>query len=723
MKSAISLIALSLIVIVIGNTVIVAQPAGAGTSTNGSSNPTMKPPVARKVPSVLKIHGYEITDNYAWLRDRNKEKNPAIIDYLTAENKYTESFMGQHQGLVDKLYNEMVGRIKQTDMSVPTQIGSYWYFNKTEEGKQYPVFLRSKTRDGAGAEVLLDQNEMAKGHKYFAIGAFEVSDDGNVLAFSTDTTGYRQYTLQFKDLRTGKILADKIERVTSTEWSPDGKYFFYGQEDEVSKRTDKIYRHTVGTTGADTLVFEEKDVLFGVGIGRSRDKQMFFINSGAATMTEVRYLPATDPLGEWKVLSPRREDHEYYATFDMGEFYVITNKDAENFKVVRAPANDPSESNWKDFIAHRPAVKVDNITFFKDYAAVSEVENGLEYIRVMDRKTRRADIRIPTEESVYTMGLAGTPEYETPYVRYNYSSMITPNSTYEFDLASRKSTLVKQQEIPSGHDKNNYATTRVWATARDGVKVPVSIIMKKGTKLDGKAPMFLYAYGSYGASMTPNFSTARLSLVDRGMIYAIAHIRGGSELGERWRQDGRMFKKMNTFHDFIDSAKWLVANKYTSSDRLVINGGSAGGLLMGVVVNQAPQLFKAAIAAVPFVDVMNTMIDDTLPLTTGEWIEWGNPRDDKKAWDYMFTYSPYDNVKAQNYPNMLIEVSLNDSQVPYWEGAKWAAKLREMKTDNNFFLIKSNMGAGHVGSSGRYDRLKEVAFDYAYALTQVGIDK
>ncbi|MGB5013895.1 MAG: S9 family peptidase [Pyrinomonadaceae bacterium] len=696
------------IIIVIGNITIVAQ--------------AMKPPIAKKVPKVLKIHGYEITDNYAWMRDRNKEKDPAIIEYLTAENSYTESFMGKHQPLVDTLYKEMLGRIKQTDLSVPTKIGDWWYFNKTEEGKQYATYLRSKTRDGANPETLLDVNEMAKGFKFFSIGAFEVSDDGNVLAYSTDTTGYRQYTLQFKDLRTGKTMPEKIERVTSTEWSADGKYFFYGQEDAVSKRSDKIYRHTVGTTDADTLIYEEKDVLFNSGIGRSRDKKMMFIQSGAATMTEYRYLPAETPLGEWKILSPRRPDHEYSADYDMGEFYIVTNKDAENFKVMRAPAADPSEANWKDFIAHDPAVKIEGISFFKDYAVVSELENGLEYLKVMDRKTRRANMRIPTPESVYAMGLTNNPEYDTPYVRYNYSSMITPNSTFEFDLKTRQSELVKQQEIPSGHNKDDYETTRVWAIARDGVKVPVSIVMKKGTKLDGKSPMLLYAYGSYGASMTPNFSTARLSLVDRGMIYAIAHIRGGSELGEKWRQDGRMFKKMNTFHDFIDSAKWLIANKYTSSDRLVIQGGSAGGLLMGVVVNQSPETFKAAIAQVPFVDVMNTMLDDSLPLTTGEWIEWGNPNE-KKAWDYMVTYSPYDNVKKQAYPNMLIEISLNDSQVPYWEGAKWAAKLRDMKTDKNVILLKTNMGAGHGGASGRYDRLKEVAFDYAYALTQVGITK
>lgn len=696
--------------------------ASAGTTTLAQND--MKPPVAKKDPKVLKIHGYEITDNYGWMRDRNDKKDPAIIDYLTAENKYVDSFMAKHQPLVDTLYKEMIGRIKQTDLSLPTKIGAYWYFNKTEEGKQYPTYMRSRTRDGANPETLLDQNEMAKGYKFYSIGAFEVSDDGNMLAFSTDTTGYRQYTLQFKDLRTGNILADKIERVTSTEWSPDGKYFFYVQEDPVSKRNDKLFRHTVGTTDADKLIFEEKDVLFNIGVGRSRDKKMIFMASYAATMTEYRYLPPSGvESGTFTVISPRREGHEYNVDFDNDTFYITTNKDAENFKVMKAPANDPSEKNWTDFIPHNPAIKIDGINFFKDYAVVSEVEKGLEYIKVMDMKTRRASIRIPTDEPVYTMGLSGNPEYDTPSIRYNYSSMVTPSTTYEFDLKTRQSTVLKQQEIPSGHDKSKYETARVWATARDGVKVPISILMKKGTKLDGESPMLLYAYGSYGASMTPNFSITRLSLVDRGMIYAIAHIRGGSELGEKWRQDGRMFKKVNTFNDFVDSAKWLLKNEYTSEDRLVIQGGSAGGLLMGAVVNQAPQLFKASIAQVPFVDVMNTMIDESLPLTTQEWIEWGNPRDDKKAWDYMYSYSPYDNVKAQKYPNMLIEISLNDSQVPYWEGAKWAAKLRELKTDDNVILLKTNMGAGHGGASGRYDRYKEVAFTYAYALTQVGITK
>lgn len=682
----------------------------------------MKPPVAKKVPKVLKIHGYEITDNYAWLRDRRDEKDPAIIEYLEAENEYTKFHTDKYKDFTDTLYNEMLGRIKQDDTSVPYKNGEYWYWTKTEDGKQYPIYLRSRSKDLKDPETLLDQNEMSKGHEYFAISVFEPSDDGNLLAFATDVTGYRQYTLQIKDLRTGKLLPEKIERVTSVEWSPSGKYLFYGQEDAESKRSDKIFRHDVGTADADTLIYEEKDVLFDTGVGRSRDKKMMFIGSHAKTMNEYRFLKAADPTGEFKVIAPRREGHEYTADFDNGEFYFVTNKNAENFKVMRAPLSDPNESNWKDFIPYDPDIKIEGISFFKDYAVVSELENGLEHLRVMDMKTRRASTRVGTPESVYTLSLAFNPEYDTPSVRYNYSSMITPNSTYEFDLAKRKSTLLKQQEIPSGYDKTKYETTRVWATARDGIKVPVSVMMKKGTKLDGRSPMLLYAYGSYGYSMTPNFSTQRLSLVDRGMIYAIAHIRGGSELGEKWRLDGRMFNKRNTFNDFVDSAKWLISNKYTSADRLVIQGGSAGGLLMGVVVNESPETFKAAIAQVPFVDIMNTMLDESLPLTTAEWIEWGNPNE-KKAWDYMYSYSPYDNVKAQDYPNMLIEVSLHDSQVPYWEGAKFAAKLRETKTDDNIILLKTNMGAGHGGSSGRYDRLKEIAFDYMYALTQVGITK
>jgi oligopeptidase B len=709
MKNALFVFAvLTGIIIFTGNVAMVAQT-------------DMKPPVAKKEPKITKIHGYEIVDDYAWLRDRSDKKNPEIMKYLEAENAYTESFMNPHKPLVENLYQEMLGRIKQDDTSVPYLLGDYWYFNRTEEGKQYPVYLRSRTKDGKNAQVLLDQNEMAKGFKYFSIGDFDVSDDGNLLAFSTDTTGFRQYTLQFKDLRTGAILPDKIERVTSVAWATDNKTVFVVTEDEEDKRSDKMWRHAVGTNKND-LLYEEKDVLFGIGVSRTRDRKMLLLASYAATMREYRYLPSDQPAGDWKLVLPREKGHEYSVDHYNGEFYIRTNKNAENFRVVRAPVVDSSETNWKDFIPHNPAIKIEDIDFFRDYAVVSELENGLEYLKVLDLKTRRAPVRISTPESVYTMNMWVNPEFETPSIRYTYASMITPNSTYEYNFQTRQSDLIKQQEIPSGYDKTKYETARVWATARDGVKVPISVMMKKGTKLDGKAPMLLYAYGSYGISMTPSFSTNRLSLVDRGMIFAIAHIRGGSELGEKWRQEGRMMKKLNTFHDFIDSAKWLVANKYTSPDRLVIQGGSAGGLLMGAVVNMSPETFKAAIVQVPFVDVMNTMLDESLPLTTGEWIEWGNPNE-KEAFDYMMKYSPYDNLKAQNYPNMLIETSLYDSQVMYWEAAKYTAKLRAVKTDKNIVLLKTNMGAGHGGSSGRFDRLKEIAFDYAYALNQVGITK
>ena len=699
------------IVIVIGNTIIVAQS-------------DMKPPVPKKETKVTKIHGYEIKDDYFWMRSAKDEKGkvrPEVEEYLNAENAYTEAYMKPHQACADNLYKEMLGRIKQTDLSVPYRVGEWWYYTKVVEGQQYSSFYRSKKQNGDDEQLLLDQNEMAKGLKYFAVGAFKVSDDGNLLAFSTDTTGYRQYTLQIKDLRTGKILSDKIERVTSVDWANDNKTLFLVTEDNVTKRSDKFWKHTLGSN-ENQLLQEEKDELFSLGVGRSRDKKMMFLAAYAATMNEYRYLPADQPNGDWKMILPREKDHEYSADHYNGEFYITTNKNAENFRVVRAPISDPSEKNWKEFIAHNPAIKINGVSFFKDHAVVSERENGLEYLKVLDLKSKRAATRIATPETVYTTNLSVNPEFDTTIIRYNYASMITPSSTYEYDFKTGESKLIKQQEIPSGYDKAQYDTTRIWATARDGVKVPISIVMKKGTKLDGKSPMLLYAYGSYGISMTPSFSTARLSLVDRGMIFAIAHIRGGAELGEKWRQEGRMMKKINTFNDFIDSADYLIKNKYTAADRLVIQGGSAGGLLVGAVANMRPDLFKAVIAQVPFVDVMNTMLDATLPLTTGEYIEWGNPNE-KEAFDYMVKYSPYDNVKRQNYPNMLILTSLNDSQVPYWEGAKFAAKIREMKTGDSMILLKTNMGAGHGGASGRYDALKEVAFNYAYALSQVGITK
>ncbi len=697
------------IVIVIGRTVIVPQEI-------------MKPPVAKKVPKVTKIHGFTVTDNYHWIRDRSeKTKRPEIMKYLNAENKHTDARMKSYKRLSEKIYKEIIGRIKQTDLSVPYKYGDYWYSTKTIEGKQYPVFLRSKTRDGKVSETLLDQNEMAKGHKFFSIRNRSVSDDGNLLAYLEDTVGYRQYTLRIKDLRTGKTLPNKIERVTSFSWANDNNMLFVTTEDKVSKRSDKFLRYDIAKNESKVL-YEDKDVLFNIYTGRSRDKKMIFLASSAATMDEYRFIPADRPTARLRLIAKRRKDHEYSVDHKGGYFYITTNKDAENSKVMKTKVSAPGEKNWITFIKHNPAVKIEGTSFFKDFLVISELENGLEYLRVMNWR-RGQSKRIRTPESVYTMGMAGgNAEFETGKFRYSYASMITPNSTYEYSFKTGRSKLLKQDEVLGGYDKKKYVTKRVWATARDGVKVPVSLMMKKGTRLDGKAPLLLYAYGSYGISMTPYFSSARLSLVDRGMIYAIAHIRGGSELGEKWRQDGRMYKKLNTFYDFIDSAKWLQKKKYTSADRTIIQGGSAGGLLMGGVVNMSPETFKAAIAQVPFVDVMNTMLDDTLPLTTEEWIEWGNPNE-KKAYDYMVKYSPYDNVKAQSYPNMLVEVSLWDSQVPYWEGAKFTAKVRDHMTNHAEVLLKTNMGGGHGGSSGRYDRYKEIAFNYTYALSQVGLTK
>jgi oligopeptidase B len=684
----------------------------------------VKPPVPAKKLKVTEINGTRLEDNYAWMRSDKDPKTgkvrQEVEDYLLAENAYTESVMKPYEALTKSLYDEMLGRIKQTDSNVPYRYGDYEYYSRTEEGKQYPIFARRKIGSDK-EEITLDQNELAKGLKYYSIGAYAVSDDGNLLAFSSDSTGYRQYTLQVKDLRTGQILPDKIERVTSVAWSNDGKTLLLVTEDPTTKRSDKFWRHAVGTN-ENQLAYEEKDELYDLGVGRSRDKKMIIVTSFAKTMREVRFVPADNVNADLKIVLPRQKDHEYSVDYDEGKFYITTNKGAKNFRVVTAPINDPSEKNWKEFIAHNPKIKIEDITFFANHGVVSERENGLEYLRIVDKKSGKSH-RIETPEPVYTMGLGANPEYKQAKIQFGYNSFVTPPSTFEYDLNSKERKLLKQQEVLGGYDAKQYEVQRVWATARDGsTKIPVALVYKKGVKLDGSAPTLLYSYGSYGVSIPPTFSSARLSLIDRGMIYALASIRGGGELGEDWREQGRMFKKINTFTDFIDVADYLVKNKYTSSDKLVIQGGSAGGLLMGAVVNMRPDLFKASIAQVPFVDMMNTMLDASLPLTTAEYIEWGNPNE-KEAFEYMMKYSPYDNIKRQNYPNMLIETSLNDSQVPYWEGAKFGAKIREMKTNDSQILLKTNMGAGHGGASGRYDALKETAFRYAYILSQVGLAK
>ena len=686
----------------------------ASAQTNSDTN-TLQPPMTEKKTKTTKIHDDTMIDDYFWLREKT---NPEVIAHLDAENSYAEAMMKPTAALQNKLYKEMVGHIKETDDSVPYRWGEYFYYTHTEKGKQYPINYRKKGSLNAKQELVLDQNELAKGLKFFSIGAFVPSDDGNLLAYSTDTTGYRQYKLQIKDLRTGQLLPESFERVGNVAWATDNKTIFFTTEDAVTKRSDKFFRHALGSDKTD-LIFEEKDELFDIGTARSRDKAVILLGSESKTSTEWRFLPADAPTAELRTISPREADHEYNVDHRNGLFYIRTNKGAKNFRVVTAPASNPGQTNWKELIAHRPEVKVEDIDLFANNLVLSEWEKGLQRIEILDFHTNKRH-RVDFPEPVYSASLAQNHEFATPVVRYNYQSLVTPSSVFDYDMNTHKATLLKETEVPGGFDKSNYKSERLFATATDGTKIPLSVVYRKETRLDGSAPLLLYGYGSYGISIAPNFSSNRLSLLDRGVVYVIAHIRGGGELGEEWRQEGRMMKKMNTFTDFIASADYLVKNKYTSSDRLVIQGGSAGGLLMGAVANMRPDLFKAVVAQVPFVDVLNTMLDASLPLTTSEYIEWGNPNE-KAAYEYMKQYSPYDNVGRKNYPSMLVKVSLNDSQVPYWEGAKLVARLRAMKTDSNPLLLKTNMGAGHGGSSGRYDFLHEVAFDYAYMLWQVGL--
>jgi len=682
-------------------------------SNGGAGAP--QPPMAEKKTKTTNIHGVTLVDDYFWLREKT---NPAVMSHLKSEDAYTDMVMKPTAPLQEKLYNEMLSHIKQTDSNVPYRYGNYLYYSRTFEGKQYPVYCRKKGNTGAAEEILLDVNELAKGQPFMAIGDIIPSDDGNLLAYSTDNTGYRQYVLQVKDLRSGELLPERMERVTSVVWANDNKTLFYVTEDAVTKRSDKFFRHVLGT-GKTDMVYDEKDELFDIGVGRSLDKAVIFLHALSKTSTEARFLRADDPNGTFKVVLPREKEHEYDVDYRDNLLYIRTNKGAKNFRVVTATLDDPSEKNWKEFVAHNPAIKIEAISLFAHHAVLSEWENGLQQLEVLDFKTKKRQ-RIKFPEPVYSVSLSENHEFDTDLVRYSYNSLVTPTSVFDYDMNTGKSTLLKETEVPGGFDRNNYQSERVFATASDGTKVPMSIVYRKGVKKDGSAPLLLYGYGSYGYSIAPTFSAGRLSLLDRGVVFVIGHIRGGSEMGEEWRQAGRMMNKMNTFTDFIACAEALVKMKYTSKDRLVIEGGSAGGLLMGVVSNLRPDLFKAVVSHVPFVDVLNTMLDASLPLTTSEYIEWGNPNE-KPAFDYMKTYSPYDNIAKKDYPAMLVKVSVNDSQVPYWEGAKLVAKLRAMKTDKNPLLLKVNFGAGHGGASGRYDALRETAFDYAFMLWQMGI--
>jgi oligopeptidase B len=676
------------------------------------------PPVPKKEPKVTDINGVKLVDNYAWLREKT---NLEVKAYLDAENVYTDAVMKPTEPLQEMLYKEMLSRVKETDVEVPYKEGGYFYYVRTEAGKQYGIRCRKKGSMDAPEEILLDVNELAKGQAFMSLGEFRVSEDGNLLAYTTDNTGYRQYTLAVKDLRTGQLLGDHAERVDSVTWANDNKTIFYTVEDAVSKRGYQLYRHAVGTVRLDLLLFEEKDERFDIGVGKTRSNAYILVFSGSHTTSEARYIPADQPMAEWKVIEPRKQDVEYYPDHNGDFFYIRTNDNGRNFRMVKAPVSNPGSKNWQEVVAQRSDVMLDDIDFYKNFYISFEREKGLPQIRVTDLqsgKSRRMDF----PEPAYSAYSYVNREYDTTKFRYGYQSFITPPSVFEYDVASGSSALLKQKEVPGGYDRNRYQVERIFATAPDGVKVPISVVHLKGAKLDGKGALYLTAYGSYGAPYDIYFDSPIFSMVDRGVVVAVAHIRGGGEMGKAWHDDGRMMHKKNTFTDFIASAEFLVAQGYGAKNRLVIEGRSAGGLLMGAVLNMRPDLFHAALVGVPFVDVINTMLDESIPLTVPEFEEWGNPKQ-KAAFDYMLSYSPYDNIQAKAYPNMLVRTSFNDSQVGYWEPAKYVAKMRALRTDHNTLILKTNMNpAGHGGASGRYDKLHENAFDYAHFLTQMGIN-
>jgi len=677
---------------------------------------TPQPPIAPVIEHQETRHGATVVDNYFWLRDKT---NPEVIKYLEEENAYTAAMTSGLKPFEDVLYNEMLSHLKQTDLEVPVRRGDYLYYSRTEEGKQYPIQCRKKGSMEAKEEVLLDLNELGKDRKFAGLGAFVVSDDQNLLAYTIDFVGYRQFTLQVKDLRTGTTLPDTLERVDSLAWAADNRTLFLATEDAITKRANRAWRHTLGEKEFEP-VYEEKDEMFRLGVSKTRDKLYLLLASVSTDTTEMRYLQAGQPRSNFAIFLPREKQHRYFLDHREGLFYIRTDKGARNFQVFTAPEADPDPKNWKSFIPPDKDVLVDDIDLFRDFAVSVEKSQALDRMRIFDFKSGKwSAIAFP--EPVYAAFPGDTPEYTSTTYRYNYQSMVTPASVFDYDTQTAKSILRKRQEVPGGYDPSQYVCERQWVTVRDGVKVPLSIVYKKGFARDGTRPLLLYAYGAYGFGMPAAFSTSRLVLLDRGLAYVIAHIRGGNDMGEQWHDDGKLMNKKNTFNDFIDCAEYLIQEKWTSRDRLLTEGASAGGLLMGAVVNMRPGLFRAVHLAVPFLDVMNDMMDPSLPLTTTDYPEWGNPND-RAVYDYILSYSPYDNLYRAAYPPMLLTESLNDSQVAYWESAKFVAKARTLKTDSNPILLKMKMDpAGHGGASGRYDRLKDQAFEYAWLLSQVGI--
>jgi len=692
-----------------------APPTSVATTTTA---PT--PPVARVAPKVDTLHGEIRVDDYFWLRD-DARKDPEVIAYLEAENAYTKAMMQPTEALQETLYREMLGRIRQTDLSVPERIGEYYYYSRTVEGQQYPILARKKGSLEAPEEVMLDQNEMAKGTRYFRLGVTRVSPDARLLAFTVDTTGAERFTLMVKDLATGEILPDRVAPVSySLQWAADNRTLFYTVGD-AANRPYKVLRHTLGSTAPAVEVAHEPDELFRLGVGKTKDGKYLLIGSTSYGGDEYRYLSADRPDGAWKVIQPRQAGLEYSVEHHGDRFVITTNADgATDFKVVTAPDAAPGKANWTDLVPASDSVLVQGVDVFRDHLVLYERAGGNRRIRVREWKSGESYV-LDFPEEVYTVYGGANPEYDSHLLRFTYTSLVTPASVYDFDLKTRERELKKQTEVLGGYDASQYATERTWARASDGTLVPVSLVYRKPLVKDGTRPLLLYAYGSYGSSTDPTFSSNNLSLLDRGVVYAIAHIRGGQEMGRRWYDEGKLLQKKNTFTDFIAAAEHLIREGYTSSERLAIRGGSAGGLLMGAVVNLRPDLFRAVVADVPFVDVVNTMLDASIPLTTGEWIQWGNPNE-QPYYDYMKSYSPYDNVERKAYPAMLVTAGLNDPRVAYWEPAKWVAKLRAYKTDSNPLLLYTHLGAGHGGSSGRYDALREMALRYAFILQQLGVE-
>lgn len=701
-----------------------------GSCKKQEMNKDIKAPVAEKQPTKLEKHGDIRTDDYFWMRLTDAQKNAEVkdeqtqkvYDYLNAENAYYEEMTKETKEFQEALFQEMKGRIKEDDESVPYKKDGYFYITRYEKGQQYPIYSRKKETLEAEEEIMFNVNNEAKGYDYFQLGGLNVSPDNKMTAFATDTVSRRQYFIRIKNLETGKIYKDIIENTTGgSVWANDNKTLFYAKKDPVTLRSSKIYKHTLGSDASlDELVYEEKDDTFGAFVTKSKSKDYIIIGSYSTVSTEYHVLDANNPDGELQIIQPRERDLEYEVAHYGDHFYIKTNKDgATNFKLMKTPVDKPGKENWVDVIPHREDTLFEDFSIFKDYLVLEERNEGLNKIRIK-RWDGTEDYYLPFEEETYSAGVYGNPEFDTEVIRYSYNSMTTPSSVIDFNMKDRSKEIKKEQEVLGGKfDKNNYVSKRIWVPARDGKKVALSIVHHKDTKLDKNTPILQYAYGSYGYTINDGFSTTRLSLLDRGFVYALAHIRGSQYLGREWYEDGKMLNKKNTFTDFIDCSKYLIDNGYTSPEHLYAMGGSAGGLLMGAIVNMNPELYNGIIAAVPFVDVISTMLDDSIPLTTGEYDEWGNPNN-KEYYDYIKSYSPYDQVEAKAYPNMLVTTGLHDSQVQYWEPAKWVAKLRELKTDNNMLFLHTNMEAGHGGASGRFDALKETAEEYTFFLMLEG---